>query len=265
MGTYNIRLGSQLAFDEQQEADIIKAIESMNASHKSGQFISNLIRIAFDCPEIMDNNNGKYEKGAILKAIENSGISYNRQTFMYQVTKEVDAIKKKVDDMYSIVLKTYILGQMGKHLGIEEKASNELMAQFVIEKQLKELQDTLGISLTSSVFASNKKQDVEKIANDALEYIIESYSGIVNELKEIVTNAQMVPVQAVSQVQATSVQETQAPVSMNNTIDNEVQEQKVSTDTTSENNGTTESSEEDEIIDFGNADFGALANFFSGQ
>lgn len=265
MGTYNIRLGSQLAFDEQQEADIIKAIESMNASHKSGQFISNLIRIAFDCPEIMDNNNGNYEKGAILKAIENSGLSYNRQAFIYQITKEVDAMKKKVDDMYSIVLKTYMLGQMGKQLGIEEKASNELMAQFVIEKQLKELQDTLGISLTSSVFASNKKQDVEKIANDALEYIIESYSGIVNELKEIVANVQITPVQAVSQVQTASVQEVQTPVSTSNATDNTVKEQDVNIDKASENNEATENSEEDEIIDFGNADFGALANFFSGQ
>ncbi len=262
MGTYNIRLGSQLAFDEQQEADIIKAIETMNASHKSGQFISNLIRIAFDCPEIMDNNSGKYEKGAILKAMENSGLSYNRQTFMYQITKEVDAMKKKVDEMYSIVLKTYMLGQMGKHLGIEEKASNELMAQFIVEKQLKELQDTLGISLTSSVFASNKKQDVEKLADDALEYIIESYSGIVNELKEIVVNTQTAQVQTVQQA---PVQEVQTPVSVANTVSSEIKEPVANVSTSNENSGTTENSEEDEIIDFGNADFGALANFFSGQ
>lgn len=258
MGTYNIRLGSQLSFDEQQEADIIKAIETMNASHKSGQFISNLIRIAFDCPEIMDNNNGKYEKGAILKAMENSGLSYNRQAFMYQITKEVDAMKKKVDEMYSIILKTYMLGQMGKHLGLEEKADNELMAQFVIEKQLKELQDALGISLTSSVFASNRKQDVEKIADDALEYIIESYSGIVNELKTIVSNAQTVQVQTVQQP---VTQFQQVNESANNVVDTPV----MNAEQPNVEDSSADNSDEDEIIDFGNADFGALGSFFGEQ
>lgn len=258
MGTYNIRLGSQLSFDEQQEADIIKAIETMNASHKSGQFISNLIRIAFDCPEIMDNNNGKYEKGAILKAMENSGLSYNRQAFMYQITKEVDAMKKKVDEMYSIILKTYMLGQMGKHLGLEEKADNELMAQFVIEKQLKELQDALGISLTSSVFASNRKQDIEKIADDALEYIIESYSGIVNELKTIVNNAQTVQVQTVQQP-VTQFQQ------VNESANNVVETPDINVEQPNVDNSTADNSDEDEIIDFGNADFGALGSFFGEQ
>ena len=252
MGTHNIRLGSQLSFDEHQEADIIKALETMNASHKSGQFISNLIRIAFDCPEIMDNNSGKYEKGAILKAMESSGLSYNRQAFMYQITKEVDAMKKKVDEMYSIVLKTYMLGQMGKHLGLEQKADNELMAQFIIEKQLKELQDTLGISLTSSVFASNRKQDIEKIANDSLEYIIESYSGIVNELKAIVSSAQSITVQQpVVQVQSHLETVIEKPVVVNNN--------------TEKSESTDEDLDNDEIIDFGGADFAALGDFFGGN
>lgn len=248
MGTYNIRLGSQLCFDEQQEADIIKALETMNASHKSGQFISNLIRIAFDCPEIMDNNNGKYEKGAIIRAMENSGLSYNRKSFMCQIQKEVDAMKKKVDEMYEIVLKTYMLGQMGKHLGLEEKADNNLMAQFIIEKQLKELQDTLGISLTSSVFASNRKQDIEKIANDSLEYIIESYSGIVNELKAIVNSAQAV------EVQQPFVKVVETPVITD--------ESKTIAEDTKEEVSTIVEDDSDEIIDFGGADFGALDDFF---
>lgn len=252
MGTHNIRLGSQLSFDEHQEADIIKALETMNASHKSGQFISNLIRIAFDCPEIMDNNSGKYEKGAIIKAMENSGLSYNRQAFMYQITKEVDAMKKKVDEMYSIVLKTYMLGQMGKHIGLEQKADNELMAQFIIEKQLKELQDTLGISLTSSIFASNRKQDIEKIANDSLEYIIESYSGIVNELKAIVSSAQAITVQQpVVQAQLPLETVVETPV-----VVNESTEQVVNTEDDLDN---------DDIIDFGGADFAALGDFFGGN
>lgn len=256
MGTCNIRLGCQLSFDEQQEADIIKVLETLNSSHKTGQFMSHLIRIACDCPEILDKNSGKFEKGAIIKVMDNVGLSYNRQTFMCQVTKDVDAMKQKVDDMYNMVLKTYILAQMGKQLGLEDKSENHLMAQFILEKQLKELQDTLGLSLTSSAFASSKKQDVEKIANDALEYIIESYSGIVNELKAIVdgANQNYVPAQRVEPVQNETVQNT-----VENTNNTPVTEEK----TLENESNTQDQNDNDEIIDFGNADFSALSNFFN--
>lgn len=151
-----------------------------------------------------------------------------------------------------------MLGQMGKHLGLEEKADNELMAQFVIEKQLKELQDALGISLTSSVFASNRKQDIEKIADDALEYIIESYSGIVNELKTIVSNAQTVQVQTAQQIN-TQFQQVDEPV--NNVVETPV----INVEQPNVDNSTADNSDEDEIIDFGNADFSALGSFFGEQ
>lgn len=35
-------------------------------------------------------------KRCYTKAMENSGLSYNRQAFMYQITKEVDAMKRKL-------------------------------------------------------------------------------------------------------------------------------------------------------------------------
>lgn len=256
MGTYNIRLGCQLAFDEQQEADIIKAIEALNSSHKTGQFVSNVLRLAFDCPEIMDKSSGQYEKGAVLKAMENSGLSYNRLTFMNQITKEVNTMKQKVDDMYNMVLKTYILAQMGKHLGLEEKADNQLMAQFICEKQLKELQDILGTSLNSSTLASNKKADIEKIANEALEYIIESYSGIVNEIKAI-TSSVVVQTsnQAISDnTHISSIAETTENVSKD--TEKVAENKEIIEESTKDNN-------DDEYIDFGNADIGALANFFA--
>lgn len=256
MGSYNIRLGCSLSFDEQQEADIIKYIEALNNSHKTGQFISNILRLAFDSPEVMSKNNSQYEKGDVIKAMEVAGLSYRRDQQMQRMSTEVAVMKQKVDDMYNMILNTYMLAQMGKHLGLEEKADNELMAQFIIEKQLKELQDTLGITLSSSVFASNKKQDVEKIANDALEYIIESYSGVVNEIKAIVDKSQSVMVKSDMIEQPTvvnqSVTEIQQPVV-------EAQPQVVASETTVAN---TEDASEDEFIDFGEADLGALSNFF---
>lgn len=259
MGNYNIRLGCQLSFDEQQEADIIKAIEKLNATHKAGQFMSNIVRLAFDCPDIMDKSSGAYEKGAVIKALDEAGIFYSRKNFFDSLTKEVNLMKQKVDKMYEMVLKTYILGQMGKKLGLEEKADNLLMAQFVVEKQLKEIQDLLGITLGSSVLASNKKQEVEKIGDNALEYIIESYSGIMNELK----NIQPVIVQNVvggeQNVQSiASGQNIESIAETTEQTDNRTEQK----ETDAVNNNGESSADEDETIDFGNADFSALSNFF---
>ena len=261
MGNYNIRLGCQLSFDEQQEADIIKAIEKLNATHKAGQFMSNIVRLAFDCPDIMDKSSGAYEKGAVIKALDEAGIFYSRKNFFDSLTKEVNLMKQKVDKMYEMVLKTYILGQMGKKLGLEEKADNLLMAQFVVEKQLKEIQDLLGITLGSSVLASNKKQEVEKIADNALEYIIESYSGIMNELK----NTQPVIVQNVvggeQNIQGiASGQNIESIAETTEQTDNKTEQKE--TEVEAVNNNGESSADEDETIDFGNADFSALSNFF---
>lgn len=260
MGNYNIRLGCQLSFDEQQEADIIKAIEKLNATHKAGQFMSNIVRLAFDCPDIMDKSSGAYEKGAVIKALDEAGIFYSRKNFFDSLTKEVNLMKQKVDKMYEMVLKTYILGQMGKKLGLEEKADNLLMAQFVVEKQLKEIQDLLGITLGSSVLASNKKQEVEKIGDNALEYIIESYSGIMNELK----NTQPVIVQNVENIASgqniQSVAETTKQTETTEQTDNKTEKTEAEVETVNTNGDS--SADEDETIDFGNADFSALSNFF---
>ena len=263
MGNYNIRLGCQLSFDEQQEADIIKAIEKLNATHKAGQFMSNIVRLAFDCPDIMDKSSGAYEKGAVIKALDEAGIFYSRKNFFDSLTKEVNLMKQKVDKMYEMVLKTYILGQMGKKLGLEEKADNLLMAQFVVEKQLKEIQDLLGITLGSSVLASNKKQEVEKIADNALEYIIESYSGIMNELK----NTQPVIVQNVENIanrqnveRVASGQNTESIAETTEQTDNKTEQKETEVEAVNTNGDS--SADEDETIDFGNADFSALSNFF---
>ncbi|MBO5389284.1 MAG: hypothetical protein J6A59_14370 [Lachnospiraceae bacterium] len=262
MGTYNIRLGSMLSFDEEQERDIISAIEALNASHQTGKFLSNLIRIALENPEILDVKDGKYEKGVIIKQMDSLGMTYGRYQFINSITKEVDTMKKKVDDIYNMVLKVYMLSQMGKHLGLEQKSDNLLSATFILEKQVKELQDTLGIALTSSAFIANKKDDAKKRADDALEYILDTYSDIVSELKarlEVqkieVPIPQSLPVQNISnaqpQVSAQPIVKPMQPVQPVQPVVNSTVLQQNSLDSSG-----------DELVDFGNADTDLLTDFF---
>ena len=163
MGVYTTRLGCQLSFSEEQESDIIAVIQQLNSTHKTGQFLSNLIRIALECPEVIDKGNGRFEQGALLRHMDACGISYDRRQFMQSVTKEIADMKKKVDSIYDIAMKTYTLALMGKHLGLEEKSNNSLMSTFILERQLKDLQTSLGVNIGDAVYASNINLSMKRL------------------------------------------------------------------------------------------------------
>lgn len=273
MGTYTTRLGCQLSFSEEKEADIIAVIQKLNATHKTGQFISNLLRIALENPEVLDKGSGSYAPGSLMRAMENCGISYDRQQFFQSISKDVANMKQKIDDIYDLAFKTYTLGLMGKHLQIEEKSNNELMATFILERQLKDIQTKLALNFADSIYASNKALDVQEKAEEVMEYIIESYSGIVNELMSKLEVKQIeVPVAIQATQQVVPVQPTQQVVPVQ-----PVQPQQV-TPAIKPQQPVTQPVEdgEDKAIDFGDTnnespqDFGKdaddlelLKNFFS--
>lgn len=252
---HHIRLGSVLSFDEQKEADIIKVIEYLNSSHKTGQFMSNLIRIAFDCPEILSRNaSGNLETGERVKAIEQLGFSDTRKAFINAVTKEVSDMKAKVDKVYDMTLKLYTLAQMGNRLGIEDKTKNLMISQFIIEKQLQELQALLGVALQDNIYASNKAANTEKIADEALEYIIESYGSLLTEMSESLRPTAVIQQVPVQQVAITQEQVSSTPV------ENKVTEEVKTVEPAEQAESVEES--ENEPINFDDADISALSNFF---
>lgn len=287
MGTYNVRLGCQLAFDEEQESDIVDAVKELNSTHKMGQFVSNILRLAFANPEVIEVKNGKVCKGAILKAMDAVGLTYDRHKYMTQVNKELKQMKERIDSIYEMSLKTYNLALMNKYLGIEEKSDNNLRATFILEKQLKEMYNKLGVSTLGQVFVSNKLDRTHDIANDAMEYILESYDGIIQELKKSMESAttmrnmgQAAGVESMgSMEQATgtgnvgNMGQAAGTGNTTSTVNTVIQEK----EQTVLNNSPKvqvipalipnmeqpiQPNEDDEVIDFGNADLALLQNFF---
>lgn len=267
MGTRSIRFGSQLTFDEDKEKDIIDTIDTLNSSHKMGQFMSNLIRLAFDNPEILRVGADGLEKQAMLQQVERNGMSVSRQRFMSGVTSEISDMKKKVDEVYNMVFKLYTLALMNKHLEIEKKSDNSLRATFVLERQLRQLQDSLGVNIGDAVYESDKVTDVHARAEDCLEYIIEAYDGIIDEMKQAIAvgqQPQVVVQQAVGNTGAAGnnmvVDSTEAIRSVENVGNaGAVETQAVVNNTSTANTSTstavqTETPPEEEIIDFGDTD-----------
>lgn len=267
MGTRSIRFGSQLTFDEDKEKDIIDTIDTLNSSHKMGQFMSNLIRLAFDNPEILRVGADGLEKQAMLQQVESNGMSVSRQRFMSGVTSEISDMKKKVDEVYNMVFKLYTLALMNKHLEIEKKSDNSLRATFVLERQLRQLQSSLGVNISDAVYESDKINDVHARAEDCLEYIIEAYDGILDEMKQAIAvgkQPQVIVQQAVGNTGVAGnnmvVGSTEAIRSVE-TVGNAgaVETQAVVNNTSTANTSTstavqTETPPEEEIIDFGDTD-----------
>ena len=249
MSIESIRLSSMLTFDTEQEKDIIQLVDALNSSHRTGQFLSNLIRLAVDNPELLEVHGGRYKsKNIALDYIEKVGMSNNRKVFMDKLKNESVSLKEKVDTIYNMTMKLMVLAQMNKYLELDNKSKNIMSANFILEKQVKELQDLLGIG--NSIFESNKIQDTEKRAEEALEFIIETYDGIVKEFKQSIQTQPVVQQPVVQQpvVQQSVVQQpvVQQPV---------VQPEQIQQELTQTNDDT-------EVVDFGNADTSALLRFF---
>ena len=205
MATDPIRLwGASISFDEAKEPEITACVRELSKSHKLGKFMAHLLRLAFESPE-------EFGKGKeVLQLIEKM-YEYNmtptRYSYFNQVAKDVEQMKKRVDDVYELAYKTYTLAQMGKHLGLEDKSKNMLMATFLLERQTSELCDKLGISNINHQFLSGKLENTEKKAQDVLEYIIETYDDVIRELKaSVVTDISVPAIQVVATASSDNAQ-----------------------------------------------------------
>lgn len=261
MSNKSIRLSSLLTFDEQRESDMIKFVNEKQDSHEIGQFLSNLIRIAFDNEEILtklsDETGTKYVPGTVLNQIKQCGITQKREEFVDSVSSQVADIKKKVDSIYDMAYKLYITSLAGNHLGLGKQAENLMMSCFLIERQTKALEDTVGTKFSNHVYLSNRLQDTKENAEQVLECMLQSYGSILNEFQNSICVQQVQQAQPVQVAQAPQVQQqatVQQPQSITQQHQAQVEQQKVEAAETDDNG--------DSIVDFGCASIEELSAFF---
>ena len=240
MAIHQVRLGSFLSFDEDKEKDLISFVENLNATHSMGKFISSLIRLAVDNPELIQQCKNGANKDAVLKQIGDYELSRKRYDFFRDIKLRIEGISGKVNSLYNMAVKNLVLATIGKRFAMEEKSKAVLATQFIIEKQLKDLSNSIGEPLNIGVLESDKLEKLDKKVEDLVEFIINSYDGL---LKEVV-------VQSVS-VAPADMQTTPVAVEQQVTTVSQV---KVEETPKEENNAD---------IDFDNADMNMLENFFN--
>ena len=238
------RLGGMLRFDPNREGYIVDKLDELSKSHRLSQFLMVLIRLAFESPESI----GKSDK--LIADLDRMGMTPCAQEFFDKGRQDIAKMQQKVDAIYEMCLQMYTMSQFGKTIGLEDKAKNMARAEFICERQINQLCDILGIR-EKSTFKSAKFDSVENRSADILEYIINSYDGIVQEIK-----AEAAPVTImIPEVKAIS----SGIVEVGKTIE------------TKDNK-----SDDDEVIDFGvmeapqtpfgdTADLSALEDFLGGE
>lgn len=100
MSKTDIRLGSTLSFDTDREADIIEFVEELTSQHKLGKFISYLLRLACETPEVLQY---REKVTPIIKEMDRLGISPRRDSLLKKYNNDIIELKQKIDDLYDMV------------------------------------------------------------------------------------------------------------------------------------------------------------------
>lgn len=185
MSVKQIRLNSVISLEEEQEKDIIELVERLNASHKMGEFITVLLRVASDCPDILEKRKGRYESGEVTRAIYKQGMSSARAELVREYVNMIVEMRNKVDYIYDETLKLGATIEAGNRLGVSGKLENLVLANFVLRKQIEDLQKKLGFGGYGQ-FKVDVVGDYLKKVDDIMEYIITTYASEFSELKSVV-------------------------------------------------------------------------------
>ena len=163
-----IRVTCDLALDDARDADIIETIRELARSRKLGGLMSGIMKYAFDDKE-------RAEKLIRVLTDGKRTFSPNRDEFFEYIRSQVREMAEKVNEMYKMNVQLLSAFSFGKKLGLEKKAENMTLANFMLEKQLTDLSKALGVEMTDA-YDSNKVKDAREYADDIVEYIINTYA-----------------------------------------------------------------------------------------
>lgn len=162
-----------ISLDEGKELDLIKYLEHLRDTRRMGDFVSSCVRACWDNQELYKQT----------LASDSTYGTQLRKGYFDNIENKILDMRNKVDKIYELAFNVYTLALMGKRLGIEERAENSLKAQFILQKQINDI--ARALSINTLMFESDRLQDTKHKAEQILEYIINSYDGLLGELQTV--------------------------------------------------------------------------------
>lgn len=174
-----IKISAYITLDNEKEKDLIDTIESLKDNRQLSNFVTNIVKFSLENPLILEQ--AHIDSSKVLMA-------NSRLKFFEEVKQSLIDMDNKIESIKDLSTKTYELSRLGKKIGLEEKARNELRTQLVLKRHMNELKRSLGYSEYEFNRRMSKEeselQTYEDKAEEFLEYVIEHYDGIIQELVE---------------------------------------------------------------------------------
>lgn len=273
-----IRLNGKIYFDPNKEQYMADAMAEMSAHHTISSFLERLVKIAFDNPEYLSRQD---KLADLMNYMRAGGLTPLAEKFYSDAKKDIAELKQKVNAIYDMCLSMYTLARFGKTFSLEDRTKNIAISEFMLERQISQICDRLGINDYSKLDSGSYLQLDNKSA-DILQYIIEHYSNVVKEIKETAVEINIpiikigkqevnidIPSLVISQIPQ-SIQYQMQDTSENNKSANNSESNQDSQDcqdcqdltkmTSEELRGMLDSLDAGDVIDFGDTESGAAYN-----
>lgn len=239
MSDYKVKVIATMNIDEQREQDLVKFIIEMRERHKFGEFVTAAIRACWEHPEYLTENG--YTDSYY-------GFTTGRTEFIKQVTESIAILNERVNKLLEMTTEMKYTTMMGRKLGIEQRADNQMLAAFIIQQQVEKLARELGVKNLTDDWNQQRLEKETEVLDEMLEKIIIQYSGLTEQLKLINQQTPIVITEPVSaQNKQTPKQDNNATVESAKTIENRTTEE--------------ETTEQKEVVDMSEAAWDLLDAF----
>lgn len=183
----SVRLGGLVWYDDEQEKDLGFMIKKLSSTHRFGEFVTYLLRMAVENPSLIETSNSVVKYGTVTEKLAKLGYTEPKKKQLDDLRERVTKIKKNVDDIYKMCYEMYMLTLMNKELDIENKTDNILLSESILERQVKQLCNELGVESIASQFNRDKLDAEHKKAEESLSYILRTYQNMISELRKEIT------------------------------------------------------------------------------
>lgn len=178
MGIKRIKVSTYIELDDVTEKDIEQTLQEMINSRQLSAFSTNAIKLVLENQDLLDK----------CKVGDKQIIS-TREKFFNDLTTKVKELEKTQLLLEEEVQRLVEFIKLRKMIGMEEKIDNVMCSQFLIKRQMKMLNRQLGRIGTDLVIDRRTVEkdilEMTKQAEDLLEFTIEHYDGVINELKQM--------------------------------------------------------------------------------
>jgi len=99
---------------------------------------------------------------------------------MDDIVKQIRDMEERVQAVEEVGLKILSAVRFGKFLGVEDRVKNNMSAKFILDRQIKKLKE---IIVEDNINCETDIRRLEDQAEDILEFLIETYTPIIDEIR----------------------------------------------------------------------------------